>query len=118
MGKKPVHTIRLGRVTAAIWQNETKIGPRYNVTFSRFYKDEAEKYHDSRSFGGSELLHLAKVAEMVHLWFYYKGLLHPKGDLSLLAEALAGIDEANGSVSKTELEEELIVATCEHGAAS
>jgi len=33
-GNRPVHEIRLGRVRAAIWENETKNGPRHNVTFA------------------------------------------------------------------------------------
>ncbi len=28
---KPVHEIRLGRIRAAVWLNETENGPRYNV---------------------------------------------------------------------------------------
>ena len=38
--KKPIHEIRLGRVRAAIWENEGD-GDRvhYGVTFSRLYKD-------------------------------------------------------------------------------
>ncbi len=35
---KPVHEIRLGRIKAAIWANETDAGLRHNVTISRLYK--------------------------------------------------------------------------------
>ncbi len=32
MSKKPIHEIRLGRIKAAIWENEAENGVRYNVT--------------------------------------------------------------------------------------
>lgn len=35
---KPVHEVRLGRIKAAIWANETENGVRHNVTISRLYK--------------------------------------------------------------------------------
>ena len=37
--RKPIHEIRMGRIKAAIWQNETDNGIRYNVTVGRLYKD-------------------------------------------------------------------------------
>ena len=47
---KPIHEIRLGRIRAAIWENETKNGSRHNVSFSRLYKD-GDQWKDSTSFG-------------------------------------------------------------------
>ena len=44
--RKPIHEIRMGRIKAAIWQNETDNGIRYNVTVGRLYKDGSE--HGSR----------------------------------------------------------------------
>ncbi len=35
MANKPVQEIRLGRVKAAIWENQTENGPRHNITVSR-----------------------------------------------------------------------------------
>jgi hypothetical protein len=45
----PVKTFRLGRIKAAVWENE---GDQkfYSVTFARTYMDEANKYHDTDSF--------------------------------------------------------------------
>ena len=37
---KPVHEVRIGRVRAAVWANETTNGVAHSVTFSRLYKDE------------------------------------------------------------------------------
>ncbi|XZE42759.1 hypothetical protein SH467x_002291 [Pirellulaceae bacterium SH467] len=73
---KPVHEIRLGKVKAAIWRNETESGTRYGVTFSRIYKTE-EGWESSSSFGRDELPLLGKVADMAHTWIYQQeGFTH------------------------------------------
>jgi hypothetical protein len=66
---KPVHEIRMGRVRAAIWQNETEAGIRHNVTFTRLYKD-GEQWKDSASFGRDDLPLLEKLAAAAHVWLY------------------------------------------------
>ncbi len=68
---KPVHEIKLGRLVAAIWENETEGGSiRHNVTFSRLYKPEGEQWRNSSSFGRDDLLLLGKLADQVHSWIY------------------------------------------------
>jgi hypothetical protein len=68
---KPVQEIRIGRIKAAIWANETEGGAiRHNVTFSRLYKPEGEEWQDSSSFGRDDLLLLGKLADRVHSWIY------------------------------------------------
>ena len=57
---KPVHEIRLGRIRAAVWQNETEAGVRRSVTFTRLYKD-GEQWKSASSFGADDLLVLAAV---------------------------------------------------------
>ncbi len=52
---KPVHQIRLGRIKAAVWANETSNGVRHNVTFTRLYKEDDE-WKDSDSFGRDEVV--------------------------------------------------------------
>ncbi len=69
---KPVHEIRLGRVRAAIWQNETEAGVRHNVTFTRLYKD-GDQWKDSASFGRDDLPLLEKLADAAHTWLYRGG---------------------------------------------
>jgi hypothetical protein len=69
---RPVHEIRLGRIRAAIWCNETDSGLRHNVTFSRLYKD-GEQWKDSTSFGREDLPLVAKVEDMAHTWIYTEG---------------------------------------------
>lgn len=67
--EKPVHEIRLGKVKAAVWQNATENGLRFNVTFSRIYKTE-KGWESSSSFGRDELPLVSKVADLAHTWIY------------------------------------------------
>src|SRR5512139_3596903 len=69
---KPVHEVRLGFIKAAVWKNETEAGVRYNVTFSRLYKD-GDNWQSTDSFGRDDLLLLAKVADQTHSWIFAQG---------------------------------------------
>ena len=64
---KPVAEVRVGAVKAAIWPNQSDSGVvRYNVTFSRIYKDGEGNWKSTSSFGRDDLLVVAKVADMAH----------------------------------------------------
>ena len=65
--QKPVHEIRLGRIKATIWENETENGPRYNVTVSRLYKD-GDEWKSSTSFGMQNLLVVSLIATRAFEW--------------------------------------------------
>jgi hypothetical protein len=68
---RPVRVIRIGRIRAAIWVNQTDNGPVYNTTFERLYKPDGEdQWKSSESFGTNDLLLLAKVADMAHTWIH------------------------------------------------
>ena len=62
---KPISEVRIGRVKAAIWPNETEGRTRHNVTFSRLYKD-GDQWKSTQSFSRNDLLLLAKVADQAH----------------------------------------------------
>jgi len=67
---KPVHEVRLGRIKATIWQNETQNGSSmYNTTICRLWRD-GKQWKDSSSFGRDDLPLVAKVADMVHTWIF------------------------------------------------
>jgi hypothetical protein len=66
---KPVHEIRFGAIKAAIWENQTENGVRYNVTISRLYKD-GDSWKRTESFGRDDLPLVAKVADAVHTWIF------------------------------------------------
>ena len=67
--QKPIHEVRLGYIKAAVWRNETEAGVRYNVTFSRLYKD-GDNWQSTDSFGRDDLLSLSKVADQAHSWIF------------------------------------------------
>jgi hypothetical protein len=69
---KPVHEIRLGRIKAAIWENDTQNGTRHNVTLSRLYKD-GDQWKDSSSFGRDDLPLVGKVTDLAHTWIFEQG---------------------------------------------
>lgn len=64
---RPVHEIRIGSVKAAVWRNETAMGPRFNATLSRLYK-EGDDWRSTDSLGRDDLLTAAKVLDLVHTW--------------------------------------------------
>lgn len=69
---KPVHEVRLGKIKAAIWANETENGIRHNVTITRLYKD-GDEWKTSTSFGRDELPLVGKVADLAHSWIFQHG---------------------------------------------
>ena len=63
---KPIDEVRIGRVKATIWRNQTEDGKsRYSVVFARLYKD-GDTWQSSQSFGRNDLLLLTKVADLAH----------------------------------------------------
>ena len=61
--QKPVDEVRIGRVKATVWKNGTEDQPRYNVTFSRLYKD-GDQWKSTQSFGRNDLLVLAESGRL------------------------------------------------------
>ena len=68
---KPVHEVRLGRIKATIWQNQTETGVRHNVQLRRLYKDGKE-WKTSDSFGRDDLPLVGKVADLAHTWIFQR----------------------------------------------
>ena len=66
----PVQTFRLGRIKAAVWENETDNQPFYNVTFARTYMDANKQFHDTDSFGRDDLPLVAKLANEAHSYIF------------------------------------------------
>ena len=66
---RPVHEIRMGRIRAAIWANETEKGVRHNVTITRLYKD-GDDWKDSSSYGRDDMPLVSKVSDQAHTWMY------------------------------------------------
>jgi hypothetical protein len=51
----PVKTLRLGRIKAAVWENEVDQKKFYNVTFARTYVLNKDEFRDTDSFGRDDL---------------------------------------------------------------
>lgn len=75
----PVHEIRLGRIRAAIWENETQNGLRHNVSVTRLYKD-GDDWKDSTSFGRDDLPLVAKVVDRCHSWIFEQATAASSGN--------------------------------------
>ncbi len=70
--KPPVKEIRLGRIKANIWANETDQGKRYNTQIRRIYKD-GDDWKETDSLGRDELLLAGKVLDQAHSWIHEQG---------------------------------------------
>ncbi len=67
---KPVHKVRLGRIVAAIWANESPNGVRHSVTFSKIYKGDADTWQRTDSFWRDDLPTVEKVADLAFRWIH------------------------------------------------
>jgi len=76
--KRPVHEVRLGRIKATIWENETQQGTRHNVSITRIYKD-GNSWKDSTSFGRDDLPLVTKIADIAHTWIYANASVQVSG---------------------------------------
>jgi len=61
----PADRVRLGRIEAAIWENQGEKGPIFSVTIKRRYRVKDE-WKATPSMGRDDLLLLAKVADLAH----------------------------------------------------
>lgn len=70
--KRPVKEIKIGSVKAAIWENETESGRRFNITAQRLYKDD-KGWKSSESFNREDIPLLIKVLDRAHSYCYESG---------------------------------------------
>lgn len=77
MTQKPTHELKLGRVKAVIWKNDTTNGARYNAVFAKLYRvQESEReegdsgWRESSSFSRDDIPLLRKVADLTYQWMY------------------------------------------------
>ncbi|MGE3821719.1 MAG: hypothetical protein AB7I30_20090 [Isosphaeraceae bacterium] len=70
---RPVDSIRLGTIQAAIWQDETEHGPRFGVTLERLYREkDGNKWQSSRTFRPGDLPTLIQVLTLVVVDLYHR----------------------------------------------
>ena len=61
--KPPVAKLRIGLLSASIWERTTDNGTFHTVTFERRYRDTKGEWHSTPSFDKNNLLTLAKLAD-------------------------------------------------------
>ena len=64
MSKLPAHKIKLGLITATIWDNDGF----YSVDLSRAYKNAQGDWQSTPSFAQGDLLNVSKCAERAEIW--------------------------------------------------
>ncbi len=62
---RPVE-IRIGRLKAAIWRNESDGHTYHTVSFHRLYRNDEGEWRSTSSFRRDDLLVLAKLADRAH----------------------------------------------------
>ncbi len=64
--KPPVDKIRIGLMTATIWERPSENSMFYSVTFERRYRDAKGEWHSSHSYDAADLLAFSKLADQAH----------------------------------------------------
>ena len=64
--KPPVAKLRIGLISASIWQRSTEKGTFHSVSFERRYKDGSGNWQTTHSFDTNDLLALSKLADQAH----------------------------------------------------
>lgn len=64
--KPPVAKIRVGLITASIWERTGDNGTFHNVTFDRRYRDKEGNWKSTASYNADDVLALAKAADLAH----------------------------------------------------
>lgn len=67
--QKPLHEIKVGRIRATVWPNESDRRSWFTVTVTRSYRD-GEQWKTTTSFNRDELPLVAKAAEMAYEWIW------------------------------------------------
>ena len=68
MTKQPVQKFNQGLVQVAVWQNESRNGDFYSLTFQRSYTDAEGVWHNATSFPLSALYDLTLATMRAYLW--------------------------------------------------
>lgn len=64
MSRQPAQKLRLGLISAAIWDNDGF----FSVDLARSYKDNEGNWQSTSSFAHADLLNLSKLAQRAETW--------------------------------------------------
>lgn len=66
----PVHEIKLGRIRATVWTNESQRNEAwFSVSISRLYRD-GDEWRTTTTFGRDDLPLISKAADMAYAWIW------------------------------------------------
>jgi hypothetical protein len=66
---KPAHTIRLGNLSASIWENTSDEGKtNYRATLAKSYRDTRGQWQQTGSFRSDDLVLLSKLVNLAADW--------------------------------------------------
>lgn len=68
MANQPAYKVRLGLITATVWDNDGF----YSVDMSRAYRNSEGEWQNTATFSHSDLLNIAKCAERAEIWISRK----------------------------------------------
>ena len=90
MGKKqPAHEIKLGKIRATIWANETEDQDVwFNATISRLYKN-GEGWRETNTLRRDDLPVAMKAMDMAYSWMWRKQVQLQKAERNAASEVLA-----------------------------
>ena len=89
--KQPAHEVRLGRIRATIWANETKDHEAwFNVTISRLYKSD-NTWKDTATFRRDDLPIVVKALDMAYGWIWRKQLKMQRAERNATSNVLANV---------------------------
>lgn len=72
MSSKPVHTIRYGKISAFVYENDGK-QKWFSVSFRRSFVDDKGVHREANSFGKDDLLYIAEASRQAFLWIAAQG---------------------------------------------
>ena len=70
---KPAHEIKLGKIRATIWANDSEDGIWFSVSVARSYKVDSN-WKESTSFSRDDLPIAVKALELAYSWIWRKQL--------------------------------------------
>ena len=69
MSNKPKAKLRIGAVTATIWENENSEGKKfYSVNLIRSYRDNDGEWQEADNLNHGDLMNAARVLERAEEW--------------------------------------------------
>ena len=96
MGKtQPAHEIKLGRIRATIWANDSEDkGLWFSVSVARSYK-VAATWKESTSFNRDDLPIVVKALELAYGWIWRKQLRLQQAEKNATNEVMANVGKAS-----------------------